>query len=710
MIKQVFFLLFAAIFVSTSFASGPSVWSVNSRSEVMRGDAHGISIDDSGNISLAPKLTEVFKTEQPYIWSSVADASGNIYLGSGSDGKIFVVHASGKGSLLTDLAELNITALAIGRGGELFAATSPDGKVYRVDSAGKATVYFDPKQKYIWSLAVMPDGSLAVGTGENGRVYRVRSANADADASLLYDTSQTSIISLAADKAGNLYAGTDPDGLVLKFGADGKPFALLDSSLRELHQLALGADGSVYALAIGESAASAKPSETPANPATEKKTVNAAPAEPAAKSRYDLAGAKSAVYRILPDGGSDLVWASSTVTAFSLFVQQSGNGVLIGTADKGRIFSVTNDGRETLALQTDANQISTIGAIGDRLFATSSNQGTLYRIGPENVSEGNYDSSVLDAKATASWGHVWWRSSGGVQIETRTGNTQKPDETWSAWSPAGANSQVASPRSRYLQWRAILKNGPTAAQLNEVNVAFQPRNIAPEVLSIQVLATNVGLAANPAVQIDPNIAGSGLDPSVFGIPVVNVAPRRIYQRGATSLQWTAEDRNGDKLVYDVLYKQVGEANFRPLRENIDENFFTIDGQSLADGRYIFKIVAKDSPSNPAGLALSGERITDPIDIDNTPPVVSVQGQPTISTNNARVTFAASDKASYLTKAEYSINGGDWQTVYADDGISDSPSETYTVQLAVPTAGEYVVTLRAFDVNGNSGNARAVVRK
>jgi len=29
---------------------------------------------------------------------------------------------------------------------------------------------------------------------------------------------------------------------------------------------------------------------------------------------------------------------------------------------------------------------------------------------------------------------------------------------------------------------------------------------------------------------------------------------------------------------------------------------------------------------------------------------------------------------------------------------------------VKAAGEYVVTLRAFDVNGNSGNARAVLRK
>ena len=158
-------------------------------------------------------------------------------------------------------------------------------------------------------------------------------------------------------------------------------------------------------------------------------------------------------------------------------------------------------------------------------------------------------------------------------------------------------------------------------------------------------------------------------------------PRKIYQRGATSLQWTAEDRNGDKLVYDVFYKQVGDTQ-STAAENIDDNFLTIDGQSLADGRYIFKVVAKDSPSNPARPLFPANGSTDPIDIDNTPPIVT-PGQPRLSTAiSARVTFAASDKASYLTRAEYSVNGGDWQPVYADDGISDSPDERYTVEVPI----------------------------
>jgi hypothetical protein len=335
----------------------------------------------------------------------------------------------------------------------------------------------------------------------------------------------------------------------------------------------------------------------------------------------------------------------------------------------------------------------------------------MFRFGPETVPEGLYDSAVLDAKATATWGRVWWRSTGSVTIQTRSGNTEKTDETWSAWSTAMTDprgGQITSPKARYLQWRATLR-GPGAA-VSEVNAAFIARNMAPEILSIQVLPTNVGLAANPPVQIDPNIELTGLDPAVFGVPNAAVPPRRLYQRGATSLQWTAEDRNGDKLVYEVYYKEAGDSTFKLLRGDLTDTFIAIDGQSLADGRYTFKIVARDTPSNPVTLALAGERVTEPVDIDNTPPVVTASGAPQITSEKLRVVFDAVDAASYLTRAEYSVNGGGWQPVYADDGISDGPTERYTINLSAQTPGEYAVTLRVYDVNGNAGNARIIVKK
>ncbi|HVF29655.1 MAG TPA: WD40 repeat domain-containing protein [Pyrinomonadaceae bacterium] len=717
--KTFFFVLITTSLTTLTFAADPSIWTVGTRADVLKGDSRGVSIDANGSITLAPKLTEIYKTEQPYIWSSIVDSAGNVYLGTGGEGRIFKVGPNGNGSLFADLTELNVTAFAIGRNGELFASTSPDGKVYRVDAAGKAEVYFEPKEKYIWSLAVLNDGRLAVGTGEGGKIYIVDAANAAPATSLLFDTSETHIISLAADRQGNLYAGTDSSGLVMRFGADGKPFGLLDSPLREIHEIAVGTDGSVYALALGESASVSTPasSTSPAPASTpETKTVSVdrpnpgAPA-PAEKSRYDLTGAKSAVYRILPDGGSDIIWASTSVTGFSLYAHQTGNGVLIGTSDKGRIYSVTNAGRETLALQSDASQISTIRSQGSNLYVTSSNQGRLFRVGPDTLAEGSYESAVFDAKASATWGRIWWQSSGNVQIQTRSGNTEKADETWSGWAPVTTDArsgQIASPKARYIQWRALLRSGAGTA-LNEVSVSFLPRNIAPEILSIAILPTNVGLVANPPIQIDPNIELSGLDPAAFGLPVSSVAPRRVYLRGARSFQWTAEDRNNDKLVYDIFYKESADTNYKLLRENMAENFFSLDGPSLADGRYTIRVVAKDIPANPAMASLSGERISEPFDIDNRQPTVTATGSPQSTATGARVVFSAAD-GGYVARAEYSVNGGDWVPVYADDGISDGPNERYTIDVPLSAAGEYAVTLRVFDSQGNVGNARVVVRK
>ncbi len=710
--KYLIFAIFALLFSNTILASEPAIWTINSREDVLKGESRGVSIDENGAISLAPNLSEIFNSEQSYIWSSATDASGNTFLGTGSDGKIYKVDANGKGAQFADLNELNVAALAVGKSGELYAGTSPDGKVYRIEAGGAASVFFDPKEKYIWSLAVFADGSLAVGTGENGKIYRVKTPNATAESSLFFDTSETHIISLAADKSGNLYAGTDSNGLVLRFSADGKPFALLDSPLREIHQMAIGNDGSVYALALSETIAAAKTPTPTATPTQKTATkTNAAKTLPKQKSRYDLSAAKSVVYRILPGGGNNIIWNSSDVAAFSILQNPTGNGVFVGTSDKGRIYSVTNEGNETLVLQTDENQISTLFTFDRNFYATTSNQGKIFRFGSDSAKEGTYESPVLDANAAASWGRIWWRGSGNIELQTRSGNTENPDETWSAWSNSLSDqkgAQISSPTAKFLQWRAILKN-PNAL-LNEVNVSYLPRNIAPEILSIEILPTNIGLAANPPIQVDPNIESSGLDLSNFGIIIPPSVPRKIYQRGAKSLTWNAEDRNGDKLEYSVYYREAGENTFKLLKENLTDNFYTIDGFSLADGRYIFKIAVTDAVSNPPEIALSDEKISESFEIDNSAPTVSTAGQPQITNDKARVVFEATDAASYLNKAEYSINGGEWQTVYADDGISDSPRERYSLEIPVKTAGEYSVALRVFDANGNIGNARILVRK
>src|SRR4026207_947103 len=256
-------------FVLTVEAGQPVVWETSGRMELLKGDSRGVSISDTGVLMLAPKLNEVFNTQQTYVWSSAVDSQGNVYLGTGHDGKIFKVSSAGSGSLLYDAAELVVTALAIARDGAIYAGTSPDGKVYRITPDGKADVYFDPGDKYIWSLAVMTDGSVAVGTGDSGKLYRVRAANANPESSLLVSTTQTHVISLAVTPQGDLIAGTDSGGLVLRVSPEGKTLALFDTQLLDTHALAPAADGSIYALALSDAASSARSPSSPSAPTSQ---------------------------------------------------------------------------------------------------------------------------------------------------------------------------------------------------------------------------------------------------------------------------------------------------------------------------------------------------------------------------------------------------------------------------------------------------------
>src|SRR5215210_8915074 len=90
---QLFILATALVILGAlkTEAGGPVVWQTDSRAQLLTGESRGVSVTDTGALMLAPKFTQVFDTEQAYVGSSAADASGNVYLGTGHDGRIFRV-------------------------------------------------------------------------------------------------------------------------------------------------------------------------------------------------------------------------------------------------------------------------------------------------------------------------------------------------------------------------------------------------------------------------------------------------------------------------------------------------------------------------------------------------------------------------------------------------------------------------------------------
>src|SRR5262249_37245797 len=182
--------------------SGPVFWEISRQEDIVKGDARGVTIADNGTISLAPALDLVFDTKEAYVWSSAVDPQGNVYLGTGHDGRIFKVEPNGAGKLVYDAPELDVTAMTTDAQGNVYAGTSPDGKIYKITAAGQESVFYDPPDKYIWSLLFdKATSTLYAGTGDKGVIYKI---DATGKASVLADTTETNILTLALDKSGTL--------------------------------------------------------------------------------------------------------------------------------------------------------------------------------------------------------------------------------------------------------------------------------------------------------------------------------------------------------------------------------------------------------------------------------------------------------------------------------------------------------------------------
>ena len=301
----------------------PTVWETSGRSELLKGDARGVSISDTGVLMLSPKLTEIFNTLQTYVWSSAVDTQGNVFLGTGHDGKLFRVGADGKGMLLFDFAELDVTALAIARDGAVFAGTSPDGKVYRIPRMENQTCISIPLISTS-GLSPLLRWALIVGTGDNGKIYKVNAAGAKPESSLLVSTNQTCDFTGVQPER---HRRNDSGGLVLRISSRQNIALLILSFMRFMRwRRRLMAR---FCTALGDAAATTR-STTPAATAPSDGTNSstsvtitaideqcAAPESAGGNSRRsDVSTHGAQCFCILLDGATDVVWVQLPLLCF----------------------------------------------------------------------------------------------------------------------------------------------------------------------------------------------------------------------------------------------------------------------------------------------------------------------------------------------------------------------------------------------------------
>jgi sugar lactone lactonase YvrE len=730
---------FVACLGAAIHASSPKFFVTATQTDFLKGDIENLSIDARGQLTLGPATELVYESPSPFLWTVVPAPDGTLYVGTGNDGKVFRVDPNGRGSELFDATELEIHAIAVAPNGGIFAASSPDGKVYRIDRNGTANTFFDPEEKYIWALAVDAKGNLYAATGEKGIVYKV---GPDGKGEPFYDTKATHATALAFDKSGNLIVGTESPGRVLRIDAAGKGFVLLDTPYQEVRTLKFDDKGVLYvAAANGRPGSSSAPS-TPTDPGPAQPSSSGASARAPAPSvsvsteitavvvdsdsgsssgttRPAPGPSKGAIYRIAPDGLWDMVWDTRDDLPYDLAFDGDGK-LVVATGDQGKIYRLEGDPvRPMLLARAAAQQVTSLyrDSRGRTVFATA-NPGKLSRLSSERAPRGVYESEVRDADMVSSWGSINWRGtaagSSKIEISTRSGNTETPDDTWSPWSAPydKPGAPITSPKARYLQWRAVLTGSGDGPSLTSITTAYLQRNVRPQVRSVTVNPPGI-VFQKPYSTGDPDLAG--FDNQTTPERKLTQAAqnqsqgsssmgRKTYQKGLETLQWRADDENEDDLSYEVQYRREGESSWKVLRGELTDTILVWDTTTVPNGTYFVRVIASDAPSNSAATALSGELDSAAFDIDNTAPLFSKIGT---RADGARtiVSFDVTDDHSPIQHVEYSLDGTEWQPVFPADGIADSRTEHYEVALEgrIPSRG---VTLRAMDTMNNVSTAQA----
>jgi hypothetical protein len=755
-------ILLAAAFLALAapaLAEHTRWWRQTTFEDFDKGTAKGVALRSDGKMFLAPRFAEFADANLAYLLQIKADSKGNLYAAGGSNAKVLRIDANGKSTSVFESSELAAQALALDAAGNLFVGTSPDGKVYKVTPAGQSSVFFDPKTKYIWDLAVDKDGTVFVATGDTGKIFSVAP---DGKGDVFYSSEETHIRSLALDANGNVLAGTEPSGRVLripKAASNRHAFVLYETSKKEITALLQAANGDLYVAAVGEKAPSIPGQTRPVaadaammsnfgispNPAG---NIPGVPPQMQALPFTPLGTVNSSsVYRIAPDGSPEELWSARDDVVYSIGLLPGGK-LLLGTGNDGVVLELEGNQVFSKLVKATSRQVTAIAAgPGGKLFLAAANPGKIFTLGPENESEGTYESQPFDAHIFSRWGRtVWWgenfaaansASASRIAIYARSGNTSDPGTNWSDWAGPYANpsgDKLDCPAARFVQWKAVLRGGsgsPTPA-IDWFSIAYLPKNIPPAVTAIALQDPGVRvqgislptMGAGPQTPVQlrmpqppPSASSANTAFNVPGIlttgppagpPHFDPIPQGFSQKGYLSALWTADDVNDDQLEFAIYFRGESETSWKLLKDKLDARFYSWDTTSMPDGAYYLKIVASDAPSNPNGEGLSSERESDRFVVDNAPPSIAQLTAESVSAG-VRVRFQASAPVSFVARAQYSLDAGDWTLVFPAGGLSDAPRENYDFQLQKILPGEHTVTVRVYDQFENVSTAKATVR-
>jgi hypothetical protein len=688
-------------------------WREDSAAAFAKGRREGVVVSDSGHVRLGHALRPLGTLDCARVWDLARGPQGEIYAATGDEGKVFRREANDDAAwaVAYDAPDTQALSVAVGPNGHAYVGTGPSGQVVDVTDAKHPSSRPNARVQYIWDLAFDPKGNLFAATGPTGQLWK---RSPDGVWSILYDSKQSHLLCVAVGPDGSVFAGSDGEGLIYKVSTAGKVSVLYDAPQSEVRSLLVASDGTIFAGTAAEAgggpirgpsqfsggsatnfgaaggsrptdtlSASAPTQEPPQKPETPKRDEirprSALSGGSGSATPRPIAAGDNAVYRIEADGVARELFRARALM-FSL--AQKDDRVLVGTGPEGQLFELRGHGHESAPLaRLDNGQILAIqgGPDGSLLIGTG-DPGNVVRLERAYLPCGLLTSDVRDTKLISRFGAISWRADQppgtSVSVQVRTGNVSEPDATWSDWSVEqtdAANSKANAPAGRFVQYRVKLEtHDPDASpELKSISLRYQTANLPPEITRLDV----------------PDL--TALDGAT--------------RQTRLTFRWDVNDPNDDDLNYTLHLRKEGWPEWVKINDQpLTEKLYSWDATSVPPGLYRVRITASDRPSNNPDDALRRERVSETFIVDHEAPVVSIK------TSRRKATAELKDKLTRIAKVTYAIDGGDWRSIFADDGLFDTQNETVTISLSELTPGTHVLVVRATDAAGNIGAGDALV--
>jgi len=654
-------LLSVAFWLVLSRAQATSTQSflLDDAASLSAGELDGAAVYSTGYVAAGLEARRIELPDAVVAFCMARLADGTTYIGTGDEGRIYRLRGD-ELSVFAETHQLLVSSLAVAPNGTLYAGTIPEGRVYAITPGGDIHELAQLEgAQHVWALAYDARRNLLfAGTGPEGRIVSIDAAGY---AQTYYDSRAGHILSLALDTDGALYAGTSDDALVLRLRGPGHAEVVHDFPGNEI---------TAIDVRTGQLAVVANDMPTPVvaltTTSSSSTTHATTPTRRTGKGSLFLVDAQGRTERIYHDDGAHF-------TAVELAEDGS---VRLGVGKDGRVLSVNSDGSWATLLDLDERQVLALSLGGDDPVVLTGDSGAVYRVRRGAPERGLWTSKVLDAQFQARFGQVHWRGEGTLEVLTRTGNTEEPDDTWSDWStPVTSPGPVHSPAARFVQIRARFTRDPNAV-LRAMELFYLPRNQRAVITSV---AAGRQHGPSKVAQADP-------------------PPSSRYD-----LSWNVRNPDEDSLRYRMRFRQESQTRFRDiLREDevLTADHYAWETESLPDGWYVIQVSLSDELSNDADDALSAQAQSEPFRVDNHAPTI-----PELGVRAGTLTARVVDSLGPVAGLELAIDGQAFRPLLPADGLLDQAEERVSIELAprlreLP-AGDHILALKARDAAGNS---------